>query len=170
MSDKVKISQDTFVAMQTGKPYKSYKKTILGLVYVSVLNSFSREPEGMILRGDPRKLEPDSFVDLWDDVEDAFFRRKNKRHLETGILIAFEKPENYQEPVVEKYASYSDEQLEEVLGQKWLALMKSINETNSESVLYRLLTIARENEKSEKLISAIEARLSEVQTAGYEEE
>jgi len=39
--------------MQTGKPYKSYIKTVLGKVYVNVWDSFENKKVGLIIEGIP---------------------------------------------------------------------------------------------------------------------
>ena len=50
------MSADVFSAMQTDKPHAVYKKTILGKVFVTVLNPFDESPEGILLQGNPRWL------------------------------------------------------------------------------------------------------------------
>ena len=71
--------------MQAKAPYKSYRKTLPSHVYVTVFNPFNQEPEGLILKGEG----DEAIVDVWDEMQDLFFKRMNKRHLETGVVVAF---------------------------------------------------------------------------------
>jgi len=152
-------SMDIYALMQTGKPYKTFKKTILGKVYVTVLNTFSDQPEGKILQG--RANTPDSLVDVWSEKEYLFFRRMNKRHLELGTLIEYERPEVVEE--AKKIEQASDDELKAVIKQRFMALKNVVEKTESIPFLYRLLELARELEASEKIIAKIETRISELQ-------
>ena len=152
---------DSFVfsAMQTGIPFKSYRKTILGKVYVTVLNPFSNQPEGLLLEGDA--ADQKSVIDVWTEKDDIFFRRMNKVHFDEGAIIEFKKDTNaVPERTIE---AFTDEELKGVINQKYLALLATLNKTDKEAVLYRMLTIAQSMEKSEKIIKIIESRLAEVQ-------
>lgn len=147
-----------FSAMQTGKPHATFKKTILGQVYVTVLSPFSNQPEGLLLTG--AKDSETSMVDVWSEMEYVFFKRLNKRHLERGILIQIEK----QEAKVEKFIEqYSDEELINVINQKYIAFQKVLSGITSEAVLFRMLDLAKELEKSAKIIGVIEAKIAELQ-------
>ena len=147
----------TISAMQSGTPYASYKKTILGKVYVTVLNSFSGTPEGMILQGDG----PDSTVDVWTEKEDLFFKRMNRKHFEVGNIIPFANMAMQEAP--KPIEQYTDEELRGVVNQRFISLQKTLQEIKTEPVLTRLLAVARQEEKSEKIITAITSRLSDVQ-------
>ena len=149
-------------AMKDGKPYRTYKKTILAGVFVEVWDNFVDNAVGMILKGDPNKNDPDCFYHAWTEQDDAYFRRvpHNRRHLELGEVI----PVEYKvEEIKKTIETSSDAELKEIVNSKFLALRNSLNKTESVAVLYRILNIAREEEKSEKIIKEIEARLSEVQ-------
>ena len=159
-----KLDSSVYSQMQTGQPLKSYKKTILGKVNCIVLNPFNNEVEGIILYGDPNKNEPSTMVDVWNEMQDVFFRRKNRVHLETGVLMPFVKPADLSEFKPEPFADATDEQIAEVLGSRYLALLASVNKCTTEAVLNRFLQKARQLEKSEKIINVIQARLSEVQS------
>jgi hypothetical protein len=152
-------NRETFANMQLGKPYKSYKKTILAKIYVQTLDPFTQLPVGQILETDVKNPEK-AIVDIWSEQEDVFFHRANKRQFDVGNLIEYTHPavEN-EEPKIE---SYSDEKLTEIVNSKYLTLQSVLNKTETEAVLLRMLTIAKTEEKSEKIIGAIEARLSEV--------
>jgi hypothetical protein len=154
---------DIYSKMQTDAPYKTYKKTILGKVYLTVINPFSGEPEGIIVSGDPKKNE--GLIDIWDIKQDMFFRRSNKRQFEMGNIIEYKRPIEEQ-PKEREIESYSDEELKEVINQKFMALQHTVNKIKTETVLIRMIDLAREMEKSEKIIKVFEARLAELQQVG----
>ncbi len=163
------MTQDlqVYSAMQTGKPYKSYKKTILGKVQVIVLNPFSQESSAILLEGE--EGSPDAILDVWSEKEDAFFKRMNRRALETGRIISFTHKE--EEPLaVNTPEQMSDEEVKDLIKKPFLSLRSILEKTESEAFVYRILKAARDAEKSEKFISAIEARLGEIQSGITEEE
>lgn len=157
------VDTNLFAAMNGGgKPYKTYKKVILGRVYVTVLNMMTGTPtpEGVILSGDPAKNEPGCLYDVWTEQEDYFFRKMNYRHFDAGEIIEYSRAEVVRERTIEEF---SDDELKAMIAKPFLALQNTLNKTTSEATLYRILTLAREMDKSEKVIRAIESRLSEVQ-------
>jgi len=145
-------------------PYKSYIKTILGKVYVTIWDGFENKPVGMLLEGDPRQGDESCIVDVWSVDEDFFFRTKNKLHLTTGDVIVYARKVEERERTVEEY---SDEELKEILGSKFFTLQNVLNNTNSVAVLFRIKNLAQEMEKSDKIIKVIEARISEVQAEEF---
>ena len=151
-------------AMHAGIPYGSYIKTILGKMFVSVWDSFENRAEGIILQGDPRKKEENSIVDVWSQEEDYYFRSKNKRLLETGQIIAYTRKDEERERTIEEY---SDDELTVIINSKFFTLQNVLNNTSSTAVLFRIKNLAQELEKSDKLIKAIEARISEVQAEEF---
>jgi len=154
-----------FSMMQEGVPLKSYIKTILGKVYVTVLNPENNTPEGLILEGDPRKSEEGCIIDIWSEKEDVFFKRSknNKSHLELGILIEY-KRQGPREPTEEEKANtLPDEEIINLLNSKFFILQSSVNKTTSEATLFRFLSIARDLDKSEKIIKFLEGRLASIQ-------
>jgi hypothetical protein len=161
------LDSSTFSLMQTGEPYKSYIKTILAKVYVTVLNPFSNEPEGRILSGNPRAKDENSIIDTWNEKEDVFFKRMNKRHLESGTVIVYRRlPE-----VVEVSPNeVTDEEITTLLNSKFLALQNKVNKMTSVAPVFRVLTIAKELEKSEKIIKFLEGKISELQLKEYSQE
>jgi len=155
----IENSREVFSNMQTGKPYKSYKKTILAKIYVQVLDPFLETPMGLILETNSKFPEKE-IVDIWSEKEDVFFKRTNKRQFDEGNLIVYVKPlEENKEPKIE---SYSDEQLTEIVNSKFLTLQSILNKVETETVLLRMIALAKTEEKSVKIIGAIEARLSEI--------
>ncbi len=161
-----RFNPTVFSAMQTGKPYKSYRKTILGKVYVTILNPFNNEPEGVILEGEPTR-SPTAIIDMWSEVDDLFFRRMNKNHFETGVIIPFERPDVVEDTHIIEQAG--DSELRTIINSKFLSLQSSLNQIKTEAVLYRMIMLATEMEKSEKIITAIKARLAEIQAGDVKE-
>lgn len=151
-------------AIYGGTPLKSYIKTILGKVYVTVLDQLEGIPEGVILEGDPRQNQESCIVDVWSEEEDYYFRKKNKRHLETGTIIPYTRKDVGRERTIEEF---SDEELEKIVRGKFFTLQAALNTTNSVATLYRMKNIAQAAERSDSIIKAIEARLSEVQAQEY---
>ncbi len=150
------MDQNIYSAMQTGKPIARFKKTVLGMVHTLVLNPFSQEPEGVILKGDPNQLGDESYVEIWNEMGLMFFKKMNKKHFEAGRLVEFTiTPEETPSP-----NQISDEEIDEILGKPFLALDKKLNEFTNEAPAHRFLTRARELEKSEKIIKRIEETLA----------
>lgn len=148
----------TFSQMQAGMPYASYKKTILGKVFVNVLDPFSGNPVGLLLEG--TKGTDTEVIDVWNEVEDLFFRRSNKKALETGTVIKIKREEKVEPKTIEQY---SDDELKEVINQRYAAFQKSLSAITSEAVLYRMQLLAEEMDKSERFIGSIKAKLADVQ-------
>ena len=145
-------------ALQTKEPYKTYRKTILAQVLVVGYNTFTSSPEEKILKGNP--LEEDAMIDVWSEMEDVFFRRNNMRHLKQGTIIEHSRSGEKEELGVEQS---SDEDIRKAVNSKYAVLNALLKDTTSETFLNRVLAIAREEEKSEKIIGYIETRISEVQ-------
>jgi hypothetical protein len=147
--------------MQTGSPFARYRKTIIAKVYVTVISPFSGQPEGLILFGDPTTDAESCYIDVWTEMEDVFFQRKNKEVLATGRVVRTVL--NGKKEVAKPIETYSDEELREVLGYKYLSFQKTLSEITSAATVQRLLDLAKEAEKSDKIIATIEAKLSELQ-------
>jgi len=159
------MTNDIYSIMAGGKPFKTYKKTIAARVYVTVLNMMTGTPtpEGILLTGDPSKNESSCTYDVWTEQEDYFFRNKNQRHLDQGIIIEFVKNETPRERTIEEF---SDDELKVLINKPFLALQNTLNKTNSVATLFRIENLARELDKSEKVMRAITSRLSDVQQEG----
>lgn len=166
MSNDVLARNELYV-IDESKPYASYIKTILGRVGVNVWDRFTQQPSYAVLTGDPRRKDEHAIVDVWNQKEDAFFRRSNQRHFERGIIIPFTRPENVE--VETPIEQFTDDQLKEIVNSKFLALQNRINKITSVAVLFRMITIAEELDKSSKITDAIQARISEIQMAEYGE-
>lgn len=150
--------------MQTGKPYKSYIKTIVGKVFVNVWDSFQNKPIGIIVAGNPGSNPEDCIIDVWNEQEDMYFKRANKRHFETGFIIAHTRSE------VEPERSpndLTDDELNNLLNSRFLSLQSGVNKMTSVAPVFRMITMAKEQEKSEKIIKFLEGKLSELQLREY---
>lgn len=144
--------------LKAGAPYASYKKTTLGKVYVTTKNPFSSEPEGIILQGEIG--EEGEVVDVWSDEDDVYFRHMNQKQLALGLVIPFNRGVKAE---VKPYAQYSDEELKEIINMKFFAFEKVLNDITTDAVVARMIDLAREMEKSEKIMERLTARLSELQ-------
>lgn len=150
-----------YADMQTESPFRIYRKTILGKIYVSVINPFTGSPEGIVLEG--KKDSESSTYKIWSEMEDVYFKRANRRHFELGNVIEVVIPKVNVEEVEKPIEQYTDGELIGILNTKYASLQKTLRETNTEAVLLRLLQLAEENNKTEKTVASIKSRLSAVQ-------
>lgn len=156
---------ELFSAIDSEKPHAAYIKSILGQVAVTVWDNFLDKPVDVILRGDPRRNDAGCIVAVYSERENAFFKRANLRHFKKGTLRPFSIPEI---PVEEKTVEQaSDEELKKIVNSKFLALTAQLNKIESVAVLFRMLTIAEDLDKSEKITGAIQKRISELQVSEY---
>lgn len=161
--DNTNTESAIFSAMQTEKPYKSYRKTILGQVYVKILNPFNtNEQQGLILSGEDNTAD-EAIMQVWTPKEDQFLRSMNKKHFELGYLVLYNEPEVREISEEEKFNTLDDKALTKLANSKWFTLQAGLNKMTSEAPIYRTLKIAEELDKSEKVINLIKGRLSEVQ-------
>lgn len=150
-------------AMQEGTPYSTYKKTILAKVYVTVLNSFSLIPEGLILEGE--EGDERARVDLWSEREDVFFKRQNRKQFEQGNIIpAVTTTPALPEP--KTIEQYDDNEMRAVVNQTFIKLQKTLDTVTTEAVVLRMINIAKAEEKSEKILNALTSKLSAIQGQG----
>ena len=155
---------EIYSAMQTEKPIASFKKAVLGRVRVFVLDPFSDKAEEVILTGDPFKNEEGCFVHVWSDKQKMFFENTNRVHFKSGNVIPYVTKEK-KKSQAEAYNTISDEEIKEVLSQPYFTLQNLLNKLTSTAPAFRFLHLARELEKSEKIIQSIEARIAELQEA-----
>jgi hypothetical protein len=150
-----------YAAMQTGSPYSIYRKTTPSKVVVGILSPFDNKPEILLLFGDPKK-DTTARISLWSEMEDVYFKRYNKRHLEMGVVIPFEtvKVEVPEKKAIEQF---SDEELKDVINSPYAKLAKTVADIRTPAVIMRMLELSREMEKSEKIVNVFEAKLSELQ-------
>lgn len=157
-------STRVFAAMQNETPHKTFKKVVISKVALNVINPFTREPEVLILEGDPNKNDPNCFLDVWSTEELMFVKKMNKSLFDKGFILEVEREEVKGPTETELLNAASDETLYNILNSKWLALVASLNKITSIVTLQRLLTMAKEEDKSEKTIDAIRARMFEVES------
>ncbi len=156
------FERELYAAMSEGKPLKRYIKTILGQVYVTTLNPFDGKPQPIQLYGEPKPGNSRAVVAIWSTKEDMFFREMNKAHFKAGNLRLLEKKET-KEKEPKSINEISDIEIEEILNKPFLALKNRLNKFTTPAPVYRFLVKAEEMEKSEKIASAIRARLSEIE-------
>lgn len=161
MFDKAVFDPSVYSKMQVDEPYKRYKKVILGKVFVFYLDPFSGKMEGKILAGDPNKGDEGCYLETWTDRDDIFFRRMNEKHFKAGRIIEAVKEAK---PVVVKNPNeMTDDELEGLASSRYMKLVNTLNKMTSTAVVSRLLNIAMDLEKSEKILTPIKARLSELE-------
>ena len=160
----------TYSAMQIGSPFRTYKKTILGKVYVKILDPFRAEqgvPSDIMLQGDPRRSDEGCFVDVWSEKEDVYLRRMNPSHFKEGVLISYDRTKHPVESDVNPFNVMTDEELFELLNSPFFKLQNAYNKMTSQAPVMRLLDMARQEEKSEKIIRALEGRLEELKKVEF---
>ena len=157
------MDAQTYSAMQTGTPHKSYIKTILGRVRIFLLNPFSKNPEELLLFGNPRQQPDSAIIDMWSPEEDLFFRKKNKIQFEKGNLIEFIRPETTEISEEEKYNTLTNEELTVILKAPFFNLQRAMEKMTAVAPVFRLLSLAEDMGKSEKYMNHIRARISELQ-------
>lgn len=148
-----------------GKPIASYIKAELGKLFVNDWDIFTDEAVGLLLEGDPRKREEGCILDIFTERQHQYVKRMNKKQFETGALVPYVRKE---EPKEKTFEESTDSELEELLNKPFFSLQKAINNTESEAVLFRLLSKAEELDKSEKITGIISSRISEIQSQGYD--
>ncbi len=166
------MTQDTtlsrnelFSSMESDKPYASYIKTILGKVGVTVWDNILDKPIEVILEGNPKKKDDGCIVKVWSAKENLFFKRTNVHQFKKGRIIPYQMPiDAVEEKIIEQS---TDEELEAIVNSKYFTFINKLNEISAVAVLFRMKSVAEDNEKSAKIIDAIEKRISELQAAEY---
>jgi hypothetical protein len=161
------IDTNVFRSMQTENPYKSYIKTILGKLYLTVLSPFSNEPEGKILEGHPGRRDENCIYDVWSEREDVFLKRMNKRNFELGFIVEHKRSKEVQEVSPNEL---TDDEVVELLNGRFLVLQRKVEKMTSVAPVFRLITAAKELEKSEKYVNFLKEKLSELQKKEYTRE
>lgn len=149
--------------MQNDAPYATYKKVILGKASVKVINPFSENPEEHILEGNPGKNDKGCFVDVWSVEGDMFFRSMNEDLLSHGVIVPYDRVSKPLVSAVNEYNIMSDEELFELLNSPFFKLEAALSKMDSEAPVQRILVIAEQEEKSEKILNHIKSRLQELQ-------
>lgn len=148
--------------MQDGKPYRAFKKTIPSRLSCISLNPFDEtQPENIILRGDAQRKELSAYVPLWTERAYLFFKRANRIHIEAGRLVEAEYPSAMD--VQPSPNMVTDEEIDELVMSKHLALKNRVEKVTSEATLHRFLKRAEELERPEKTLIYLRERLSLIQ-------
>ena len=161
------ITMEVVSAMAAEKPYKTYKKTILGKVAVKVFNPLTQRPEEILMQGDPAKNEQGCFIDVWSKQENVYLKRMNSRHMREGILIPYDREKKPVKEEVNEFNIMTDDELYELINSPFFKLQNALNKMTSQAPVQRVLTIAEQEEKSEKIMKVIRARLAELQELEY---
>jgi len=148
--------------MAHNDPVKSYQKTILGKLYVVVFNSINGTSEGIILEGDPKKGE--GTVQIWSQLEDAFFRRANKALFDQGFLTEYTKPLSFEKSPNEK----TDEEIEALYDERFLTFQRELEKITSMLTLERFLVIGESTNKSPRYIEFVKKMIANLQKQEFE--
>jgi len=150
-----------FADMVSDTPYKMYIKAILGRVHLSILDPLDgNKPTGVMLSGDPN-TDPDCIVKVWSEMEDLYFQRMNRKFLSDGTILPYNRPAETAK--VKSFEESTDEELTEFLKQRYITMQNKLSEIKSEAVLYRLLNLAKAQDKPERLVKLLELKLAELQ-------
>lgn len=149
--------------MIDGNPVKSYKKVVLGQLLLKTWDAMIGKEVEIIFSGEPNS--DSAIFDVWSDWEKLYFERSNKRHFEKGMLIPWERKEAVE--AVRGFEQYTDSELGEIINSKFLALQSTLNKIQSVAVLFRMMSIAADMEKSDKITGVIQKRISELQTEEF---
>lgn len=159
------IDSRTYSAMQNVKPLAVFRKTILGKVFVQVLNPYTElSPEGVMLYGKDNFSET-AMVKIWSEKQLAFFVNRNRRLLNSGVVIQVTEAEleRISQPMEKPIEQYSDDELIALINKPYIKFTSILNKITSEPVLNRMINLAIQEEKSEKFVNKIRARLSDLQ-------
>lgn len=144
-------------------PVKSYKKVVLGQLLLKTWDSMLGKEVEIIFSGEPNSES--AIFDVWSDWEKLYFERNNKKHFEKGMLIPWTRQEEVE--AVRGFEQYTDAELTEIVNSKFLSLQSTLNKIKTVAVLFRMMAIASELEKSDKITSIIQKRISELQTEEF---
>lgn len=157
------VDPQIFDRMQNDEPVAMYIKTSVGKVGVFVWNHMTRKPDYVILAGNPKdpNVDIDNItVKLWDEVTQNYFENTNRRLLEAGKLAPYTRDIDRQRELVNMI---TDEEIDEILGQKFFSLANKLKELTSITSVKRIYERAIELNKQVKTINHIKARLEELQ-------
>lgn len=150
-------NEEVLERIANNNPYRSYKKTILGVLHVHYLDPFSHEQLGMLISGDPNKDE--GIFNTWSNLEDTFFRQMNKPLFEKGYIVEYTRPVVFEKSPNEK----TDDEIEALFSEKFLTFQSEVKKVTSPITLQRMLVIGENTNKSSKYLDLIRSHLAEVQ-------
>jgi len=154
------IRREVQEVMQEGKPYATYKKTVLGRVLVRLLDPIRLIETEVVLSGDPNDNPESAIVSVWSSSEDKYLQRNNKPHLESGMLIPCEPAEME----ISNLNQISDEDVEEILSQPYFTLKNRLSTFTSTVPVRRFLIMAEKMNRPIKTIDYIKEVLSGMET------
>lgn len=153
------IRREVHEVMQEGKPYATYKKTVLGRVVVRLLDPIRLIEIEEVLSGDPNDNPDSAMVNVWSSSEDKYLRRNNKPHLEDGTLISCVP----NEMEIDDLNQIADEEIEELLSQKFFSMKNRIDTFTSTIPVRRFLHMAEKMNRPIKTLDYIKQVLSEME-------
>jgi hypothetical protein len=156
---------DMFAAMQADKPHSIFKKGILGKVALNVLNPWSGEPEVVILQGVPERNDDGCFFKTYSVEATLFIKNMNKPLFDKGAILEVKQQEKKPKSEAAKLNSATDDELDKILNTPWLGFTAKVNKMTSSAPVYRLLVLAREQEKSESYTKFLEEKLAELEVS-----
>lgn len=162
MSEEGNVEQAVYEAMALDEAYAEYKKTIRGKVVVSYLNSFTGKPEQKLLSGEDNNNE-NARHKVWSKTEDLYFKRANRKHFEFGRVVEVSSKATKAKAEKRAIEQYSDEELKEVIKSRYVTFQKLLAEVASPAVVYRMHELAKDMDVSDKVMSSIKLKLSELQ-------
>lgn len=162
------VSMSVYSQMQTGEPYKTYKKVVPSWVAVTVLNVFNDRPERITLKGNPEENDIDCYVPLWSEKELLFFKRENRDHIKNGRLIEAVYPRDDEIP--KSVNNLTEKETIKLVTGPWKTLENRVKKMDSEAAIYRIVQIAEQQERPEKTMNFLRKSLSRVQSGIIEEE
>jgi hypothetical protein len=154
---------NVYSAMQKDAPYATYKKVILGKASVKVINPFTENLQELILEGNPGKNDKGCFIDVWSVEGDMFFQNMNEDLLSHGVMVKYDRESKPLVSTVNIFNILTDEELFDLLQKPFFSLEAALGKMTSEAPVQRILVIAEQEEKSEKIINHIKSRLQELQ-------
>ena len=152
------IRQDVFKAMQEGKPYARYIKTIIGSLAVNILDPVRILPTTVVLVGDPAKCDPESIVvDVWTPAEDRYLKAHNRDHFESGRLVPYD-PSNTADKVMVN--QITDAEIEALILDSVGRLKRKLSEFTSDVPIRRILAKAEAMNRPVRTINLIKQELA----------
>lgn len=151
-----KIRKEVQESMHEGKPYATYKKTVLGRVVVRLLDPIRLIEIEEVLSGDPNDNPESAVVNVWSSSEDKYLKRNNKPHLEDGTLIPCE-PSDME---IDDLNQISDEDVEELLSQPFFSMKNRLDTFTSTVPVRRFLHMAEKMNRPVKTLDYIKQVLS----------
>lgn len=158
-----KITADIYGMMQSGEPYKTYKKTILGKATVRIIDPFQDKPTSVILEGRPNDPSAEkNFIELWSEKELVYFVRANRKHLDNGVLVEHTKPRETE--VKKTVNNMSEDEVNELVVAPFPKLKSVVGQITSETALQRILLAAEVADRPVKTMEFLQESLSLLQS------